>query len=164
MLNMNKEQLKIDNEELSNKFDELVREEGRKIAPEEQLKRCIWALEMLKQENKVSPDMNMDDILRVVSERIEELTNTLAYAEETVRSQTNDEINVELHEVAKKEVETAKRLLGYMQAAWFLLKPMSMDSYISYATVKDIEERLKREQVAKQFLIDQDEEMRRRNN
>lgn len=161
---MSKEQPKIDNE-LTKEFDELVKEEGQKIAPEEQLKRSIWALEVLKQEGRVSPDMMVGELIGVISERIEELTKTLAFAEETARSRTGDETDVKLHEVAKKEVETAKRLLGYLQAAWFLLKPMSMDSYgSSYMTFKDIEERLKREQAAKEFLVDQDEKIRRRNN
>lgn len=161
---MSKEQPKIDSE-VANEFDELVREEGRKIAPEEQLKRSIWALEALKQDGKVSPDMKIDELLNVLSERIEELTKTLAFAEETARSRTGDKTDAELHEVAQKEVQTAKRLLGYLQAAWFLLKPMSADSYgSSYMTFKDIEERLKREQTAQEFLVDQDEKIRRRNN
>lgn len=161
---MSKEQLKIENEQLANEFDELVREEGQKIAPEEQLKRCIWALETLKQENRVDPDMSIEEIVRVISERIEELTKTLAFAEETVRSQTSDETDAELHQVAKKEVETAKRLLGYLQAAWFMLKSMSADSYSSYMKLKDVEGRWKREQAATEFIIDQDEKMRRRDN
>ncbi len=161
---MSKEQPKIDNEQLAKEFDEIVKEEGQKIAPEEQLRRSIWALEALKQENKVSPDMKIDELLKVLSERIEELTKTLAYAEDTASSRTGDETDAELHEVAKKEVEISKRLLGYLQAAWFMLKPMSMDSYNSYMTFKDIEERFKREQAAKEFLVNQDEEMRRRNN
>ncbi len=161
---MSKEQPKIGNEQLTNEFDELVRKEGQKIAPEEQLKRCLWALELLKQENRVNLKMSIEELVHVISERIEELTKTLVFAEEAVRSQTWDETDAELREVAKKEVETAKRLLGYLQAAWFLFKPMSVDGYSSYMTVKDIEERLKREQAAKQFIVDQDEKMHQRNN
>lgn len=160
---MSNEKPKIDSE-MDEEFKELVKEEGAKIAPEEQLKRVIWALGVLKQEGKVSPDMTIEELVRVISERIEELTKTFAFAEETARSQTGDETDAELHEVAKKEVETAKRLLGYMQAAWFSLKPLSMDSYSSHMMLKDIEDRLKREQAAKEFLINQDEKMRRRNN
>lgn len=161
---MSKETPKIDSD-LEEKLDELVKKEGQKIVPEEQLRRSIWALEALKQEKKVNPDMTIDEIVQVVDERIKELSETLAFAEVAARSRTGDETDdVELYEVAKKEVETAKRLLGYLQAAWFMLKPMSMDSYNSYLTFKDIEERLKREQAAKEFIIDQDEKMRRRNN
>lgn len=159
--NMSKEQPKID-DELAKEFDDLVGEEGSKIAPEEQLKRSIWALEVLKQDGKVSPDMMIGELVAVLSERIEELTKTLAFAEETARSRSGDETDAELHEVAKKEVETAKRLLGYLQAAWFTLKPMSMDTYNSHMTLKDVEGMLKREQEAKEFLINQDEKMRRR--
>ncbi len=160
---MSKEKPKIETDsELAEEFEGLVKEEGRKIAPEEQLKRCIWALETLKQEKRASPDMKIGELLKVISERIEELTKTLAYAEETARSRTGDETDFELHEVAKKEVEIAKRLLGYFQAAWFILKPMSMDSYNSYLIFKDIEEMWQREKAAKEFIVDQDEEMRRK--
>lgn len=160
---MSKETPKIDNE-LVKEFDDLVQNEGRKIAPEEQLRKSIWALEALKHEKKVNPDMTLEELLRVLNERMDELKKTIVYAEETARSRTGDEADVELHEVAKKEVEVAKRLLGYLQAAWFMLKPMSMDKFTSYMTFKDVEAMWKKEQVAKEFFINQDEEMRRRNN
>lgn len=108
--------------------------------------------------------MSIEEIVRVISERTDELKKTLIFAEETVRSRAGDETDAELHDIAKKEVETSKRMLGYMQAAWFTLKPLSADGYSSYMTLKDIEDRLKREQAAKEFLIDQDEKMRRREN
>ncbi len=46
---MSKETPKID-VGVAKEFDELVKEEGRKIGPEEQLRKTIWALEVLKQE------------------------------------------------------------------------------------------------------------------
>lgn len=160
---MSNETPKID-KGLAKEFDELVKEEGGKITPEEQLRKSIWALEVLKQEKKVNPETTFEELIRIIDERIIELKQTIVYAEDTANSGAGDETDTELHDVAQKEVETSKRLLDYMQAAWFSLKPMSMDQYNSYRNFKDIEDMLKREQVAKEFIVDQDEKMHRREN
>ncbi len=118
----------------------------------------------LKTGKRVSPDTTLEDLIRIISERIIELKQTLVFAEETARSRAGDETDAELHNVAKKEVETSKRMLGYMQAAWFTLKPMSADNYDLYLTFKDIEDRFKREQAANEFIVNQDEKIRRREN
>ncbi len=158
---MNKEKSKID-AGLDKKLDELLKEEGGKIASEEQLRKSIWALEVLKRENKVNSDTKLEELILTVTEKIIELKQTLVYSKEIIDSRAGDEIDAELHKVAKKEFETAERLLGYMQAALFSLQPMAVDTYSSHMTFKDIENIWKKSQAAKEFLVDQDEKMRRR--
>lgn len=157
---MSKEIPKID-EELVKEFDTLIKEEGRKIEPEEQLKKALWGLDSLKLEGKISSGTTLDELVEIVEERIKELRETRAYAKSTTLGQAVEEMNSELHDVAEKEIETAKRLLNYMESALGLLKPMQLSEYYLENTLKDVESRFRSSLKVRENQADYDEERKR---
>jgi len=146
---------------LVKEFDTLIKEEGRKIEPEEQLKKALWGLDVLKSESKISSGTTLDELVEIVEERMEELRETNAYAKNTTMGQAVEEINSELHDIAEKEAETAKRLLSYMESAFALLKPMQMSEYYLGNTLKDVESRFRSSLKAMENQTEYDEERKR---
>ena len=157
---MSKEVPKID-EELVKEFDALVKEEGRKIEPEEQLKKALWGLDALKLEGKISSGTTLDELVEIVEERIKELRETRAYAKSTTMSPAVEEMDSELREVAEKEFETAKRLQSYMEAVFSLIKPMQMSEYYLENTLKDVESRFRSSLQVRENQTEYDEERKR---
>ena len=159
---MSQETPKIDNK-LVNKFDELIQEEGRKIEPEEQIKKALWAFDSLKQENKINFETTLEKLIQVIEDRKRELRQTMAYAKDVAESPATDEVGIGLHGIAKEEAETAKRLLGYMEAAWSLLMPMkmSMGDYYSEISLGDVQNKLRKDLSAKEDQTDLEEKQKR---
>ncbi|OGN01325.1 MAG: hypothetical protein A3I26_02035 [Candidatus Yanofskybacteria bacterium RIFCSPLOWO2_02_FULL_43_10] len=157
---MSKEKLKIDNE-LAKEFDGLIREEGRKIEPEERIQKTLWALDALKQENRIKPGTTLTELIRIIEERQRELRQTDAYAKDTAESPVRDEVGAELQKVAEKEFETAERLLGYLNAAWSVLKPMDMTAYDSEIDLGQLQARLKRDLALREANVNRDEKEKR---
>ncbi len=160
---MSKETPKIDNE-LAREFDELVQSESRKIKPEEQARRALWALDALKQESRINSETKLIEVIRVIEERKSELRQTIAYAKDTSKSPATDKADTEFHKIAETEAETAERLLGYMEAAWSALMPMKMEGYDSETPLRQIQEKLKAELIVREAKVDQSEENRRHGN
>lgn len=149
------------NGELIKEFDVLIRGEGRKIESEEQIKKALWALDVLQQEEKIGPETNLTELIQVVRERKKELQETSAYAKGAFENLTTDEAGVELRKIAEEEAVTAKRLLGYMEAAWALLMPMKMSGYFSEATLEKIRDRLVEGLKIREASVDYDEKEKR---
>ncbi|KKR02324.1 MAG: hypothetical protein UT29_C0004G0017 [Candidatus Yanofskybacteria bacterium GW2011_GWA1_39_13] len=157
---MSKEIPKID-EELVKEFDTLIKEEGRKIKPEEQLKKALWGLDALKLEGRINSGTTLDELVQIVEERTKELLETNAYAKSTTQGLAVEEMSSELHDIAEKEAETAKRLLSYMESAFALLKPMQMSEYYLENTLKDVESRFRSSLKVRENQADYDEEKKR---
>ncbi|MBI2068840.1 MAG: hypothetical protein HYT67_01920 [Candidatus Yanofskybacteria bacterium] len=157
---MPKETLKIDSE-LIQEFGRLVEDEGRKIEPEERTRKTLWALDALKQENKINSDTTLSEAILTIEERKRELRQTIAYAKETAQGRATDEAAAELHDVAQKEAATAQRLLGYLEAASSTLILMKTKGRDLDTPMSQIRERLEGELEVMETALDRNEESRR---
>lgn len=157
---MSKETPKID-KELADEFDKLIKEESRRIRPEEQLKKALWVLDMLKQEKKINSDTKLNELVEVIKERKTELQETNAYAKNVALSHTTDETGSELRKVAEEEAETAKRLLNYIDSALAVLVPMKESGYYPEKTVKDLQSELGNNLKVRETQVKYDEERQR---
>lgn len=160
---MSKEIFKVD-KELANEFDELIQDEGRKIEPEERTRKALWALDTLKQEKKINSETTLKELIQIVENRKKELRQTNAYAKDTLQNPVTDEVNVELHKVAKEEAKTSERLLGYMEAVWSKLILMKMSSHDPETPLSQIQDKLKGELQIMKTAIDRSEESQRHRN
>lgn len=158
---MSKEAPKIDNE-LAKEFDTLIKEESRRIRPEEQLKRALWVLSMLERENKINLDTKLNELVDIIEERKKELNETNAYAKSAVLGHATDEIGSELRKVAEAEAETAKRLLNYIDSALAVLMPMKESGYYPEKTVKDLQSELGNNLKVREAQTEYDEERQRK--
>ena len=76
---MSKETFKIDSG-LAKEFDELVQDEGRKIEPEERTRKTLWALDVLKQENKINSETTLTELIQIIENRKKKLKQTKTYS------------------------------------------------------------------------------------
>ena len=160
---MSKEAFKIDSG-LAKEFDELVQDEGRKIEPEERTRKTLWALDVLKQENKINSETTLTELIQIIEKRRRELRQTNAYAKDTLQNPVTDETDAELHKVAEEESKTSERLLNYMEAAWSKLMPMKISEDYSETTLNYIRDKLERDLKLREININHDEEKKRRGN
>lgn len=160
---MSKETLKVD-AGLAKEFDELVQAEGRKIRPEEQTRKAIWALDTLKQENSINSETKLAELIRIIEDRKRELRQTATYAKDTAEGRTADEADAELHEVAQKEAAKAERLLGYMEAASSTLMLLKTKGRDLETPLSQIRSRLEEELEIMESAVDRSEESQRHEN
>lgn len=157
---MSKETPKID-KGLADEFEKLIEEEGRRIRPEEQLKKTLWVLSMLEREKKINLDTKLDELVDIIEERKEELNETNAYAKSIALSHDTDEMGSELHKIAEEEAEKAKRLLSYIDSALAVLSPMKESGYYPEKKVKDLQSELGNNLKVREAQVEYDEERQR---
>ena len=118
-------------------------------------------MDALKSEGRINSSTTIDEIIQIVEERQKELRETNAYAKNTTQGLAVEEMGSELHDIAEKEAETAKRLLSYVEALFALLKPIQMSEYYLENTLKDIETRFRSALKVRENQTEYDEERKR---
>ncbi len=160
---MSKETPKID-VDMINEFGRMMQAEARTIEPEERLRKTLWALDTLKQENRINSETTLEELIRIIEERKRELRQTAAYAKDTARAEVAEEMGTELRAVAKKEVATAERLVSYMEAASSELILMRTKGRDPETPLSQIRERLEGELEIMETAVDRSEEAQRHEN
>src|ERR1700675_300843 len=142
---MAKETLKAVDTQLAKEFGKLIEEQERKIAPEERIRKTLWGLSALEQEDRITGETTLQELILAVEERKRELRQSIAYAKDTIQSKTADKTDSELHKVAKEEAAKAERLLGYMEATSSALMVLKLNDVDMEKPMSQIRERLKGE-------------------
>lgn len=148
--------------DLTKEFQELIDDQERKINPEERIRKALWALEVLKNEKKINSGTIFSELIKILEDRKEELRQSDAYAADASRGKVMDEVGNEFNSLAKKEVETSKRLLSYMEAAWGMLMLLQItEAYDPGAPLSQVTERLKGELEIMESAVGRREENQR---
>jgi len=140
----------------------LMESQANKIAEEEKTKRTLWALDILIKEKVINSKTTLGELVRIARERVKELRQTSAYAEDILGSKPSNDINAELHKKAEEDIKESDRLLTYFQAAELLLEAIQRKDHESDTPLGQIYKRLKGDLEIMDTAIERSETSKRR--
>ncbi len=158
-----KEALKFKKDEaLSEELDTLVKSEQAKVDTKDRAYKALWCLDMLVQDGLVDDRTNFAGIVKAIRRRISELNQTVNYGQYAIDKPTGDSTGSELKKIAQKEIESAQKLLPYLEAISHELVRINLLEFDQKAPLDFIRTRLKRKIDNEEKYIKQDEIKKRK--